>query len=217
MNVIPQVNTNKLIDAEFVKLKVTFTNGTTRIQRQYCFSSSYRKETIDGDLYADFGGLLGVGTYQRSILSTSYDTSVSVCGLDPNYIYMVAGSPATVEIPVEGQQPIPVGYYPLIKGSELQIRRGFYDTNYQLVNTSVRYTGIVTAYYIQEERDSDFAALNDTYTITLQSSSLAKVIDNRVAGRKTNEQSMKFWYPSDTSMDRVSGLENTTFNFGKDA
>jgi cytochrome c-type biogenesis protein CcmE len=216
MSTITSVQTNKLIDAEFVKMIVTFTNGTTQIERSYFFSSSYKAETINGDVYTDLGGLVNVGSYQRNILSTQYDTSIMVAGLDPNYIYMVAGSPANVAIPVLNQQPIPIGYYPLIKGSKVEIRRGFYDGNYNLINTSLRYSGIVTSYSIKEERDSGFKALDDTYTITIQCSALSKVLENKVVGRKTNVKSWQFYFPSDTSMNRVAGLENIQFNFGKD-
>jgi hypothetical protein len=216
MSVITAVQTNKLIDAEFIKMIVTFTNGTTQIERTYRFSSSYKSETIDGDVYGDMGGLVNVGTYQRSILSTQYDTSISVSGLDPNYIYMVAGSPATSEIPVNGGLPIPIGYYPLLKGSKIEIRRGFYNSNYNLVNTSLRYSGVITSYYIKEERDNDWKALNDSYTITIQCSALSKALENRVAGRKTNTKTWQFYTAGDTSMDRVAGLENVQFDFGKD-
>jgi hypothetical protein len=40
-------------------------------------------------------------------------------------------------------------------------------------------------------------------------------LENRIAGRKTNQQSMNYWFPTDTSMNRVAGLEGKQFDFGK--
>lgn len=214
---IPQVQNTPLIrDSEFIKLNVVFTNGTTTINRSFYFSTSYKSETINGETYNELGGLLSVGSHQRDITSSGFDTTIILTGLDPFYIYIVAGAPATSEIPVTGQDPIPVGYYPLIKGSTVEIRRGFYDDNYQLTNSVLRYTGLITSYNIQEERDNTFEALNDTYTISLNSSAYRQVLENRVTGRRTNSQSWKYFNSSDTSMDRVAGLESKQFDFGKD-
>jgi hypothetical protein len=209
-------NTAVIRDAEFIKLAIVFTNGTTQTTRYYYFSTSYKPETISGDTYADLGALTGVSAYQRDISSSGFDTSVTITGLDPLYIYLVAGGPATAPIPVTGQSDIPVGYYPLIKGSTVQIRRGFYDSNMVLTSNVLRYTGIITSYVIQEERDNTFEALNDTYTISLQCSAYRQVLENRIAGRKTNQQNWQYWYPTDTSMNRVAGLEGKQFDFGKD-
>lgn len=213
---IPAVQgTPTIRDAEFVKLTVNFTDGTTTTTRSLYFSSSFKTETVSGASYSDLGGLLSISAYQRDISSSGFDTSITLTGLDPQYIYFVAGGPATAPVPVPGQSDIPIGYYPLIKGSTVEIRRGFYDDNYVMTSTVLRYTGIITSYVIQEERDNTFEALNDTYTISLQSSAYRQVLENRIAGRKTNQQSMNYWFPNDTSMNRVAGLEGKQFDFGK--
>jgi hypothetical protein len=214
---IPAVqNTKSIIDAEFVKLEVAFTNGTDRIYRSLNFSNSYKSETISGVTYSELGILMGVGSYQRDITSNGYDTGVTITGLDQKYIYFVTGGPATTPIPVTGQDPIPIGYYPQFKGSKVEIRRGFYNTNYVLTSNVLRYTGIVTSYTITENRDTGYDAIDDTYAITFLCSPFRQVLENRIAGRKTNSKSWKFFSPTDTSMDRVTGLEGTAFNFGKD-
>lgn len=213
---IPAVQgTPTIRDAEFVKLTINFSNGSNIITRSLYFSSSYKVETVGGANYSDLGGLLAVSAHQRDIASSGFDTSIALTGLDPQYIYFVAGGPATAAIPVPGQSDIPIGYYPLIKGSQVEIRRGFYDSSFVLTSTVLRYTGLITSYVIQEERDNTFEALNDTYTISLQSSAYRQVLENRIAGRKTNQQSMNYWFPTDTSMNRVAGLEGKQFDFGK--
>ncbi len=213
---IPQVvNTNTIRDAEFVSIDVVFTNGTQQTTRSLYFSTSYKVETISGNDYIDLQGLLSISGHQRTITSSGYDTSITLSGLSEDYIYWVAGGPAQTAIAVTNQADIPVGYYPVIKGSKIKIYRGFYNSSYALTSTVLRYTGIITSYSIAEERDSGFDALNDTYTIVLQSSSYKQVLENRVAGRKTNPKSWNYFYPDDTSMNRVPGLENKKFDFGK--
>ncbi len=212
---IPAVqNTAQLRDAEFVALNINFTNGTTQITRSLYFSTSYQTETIDGNSYSQLGALMNISAYQRDISASGYDTAIAITGLDPQYIYFVAGGPATTPVPVPGQADVPIGYYPLIKGSTIQIRRGFY-TNYTLSSTVLRYTGIVTSYSINEEREGPLVEITDNFTISLQCSAIRRVLENRTAGRKTNPTSWKYWYPTDTSMDRVPALETQNFDFGK--
>ena len=213
---IPAVSgTNNIRDAEFVKLTVTFTRDNAvvgdQITRSFYFSSAYKPESIGGETYSELGALLGISSSQRDLTASSADTTVTLSGVDPLWIYIVAGAPASSPIPVTGQADIPVGYYPIIKGSRLEIRRGFYDTNYNLSSNALRYTGIITSYSVAEERTE----LIDTYSVVLQCSAYRTVLENRVSGRKTNSVSWKKWYPNDTSMDRVAGLQNKLFDFGK--
>jgi hypothetical protein len=213
---IPAVNgTNNIRDAEFVKLTVTFTKDNAvladQITRSFYFSSAYKSETISGETYSELGALLSISSSQRDLTASSADTSIMLTGIDALWIYIVAGAPASTPIPVTGQPDIPIGYYPLIKGSQIQIRRGFYDTNYILTSNALRYTGIITSYSISEERTDNI----DTHSVVLQCSAYRTVLENRLSGRKTNSTSWKKWYPSDTSMDRVAGLQNKLFDFGK--
>ena len=214
---IPAVQgTASIRDFEAVSLTVTFTNGTTKTTRSLYFSTSYKAETIAGNSYSQLGGLMAISAQQRDLSATSYDTNVSITGIDPLYIYFIAGSPATAPIPIPGQADIGVGYYPVIKGSEIKIYRGFYNANFVLTSTVLRYTGIVTSYSITEERDNSFEALNDTYTIALNCSAIKRLLESRIAGRKTNPASwQKLGLSTDTSMSRVPGLQNKLFDFGK--
>jgi hypothetical protein len=43
---------------------------------------------------------------------------------------------------------------------------------------------------------------------------MRKVLENRIAGLRTNQKSWQFYYPSDTSMNRVSAISNQYFDFG---
>jgi hypothetical protein len=193
MDNIPAVANNKALvnNAEFVKLTIYNEYGNTANANVYTFSSSYKEETIDGQIYSPMGGLLGIGVQQRDIRVTSADTSVSLSGIDGNNMAIVLGS--------------------LIRGSKLEITRGFYNNNYVLTSNATRFTGIVTNYNISEERVDQ----NDNFTITLNASSFKSVLENRIAGRKTNSESWKEINPTDTSMDRVPSLADRSFDFGK--
>ena len=195
MDNIPAVANNKaaINSAEFVKLTVYNEYGNTANTTVYTFSSAYRTETIDGSTYSPLGGLLAVGIQQRDIRVTSADTSVTLSG-----------------IPSDGSDNMAIVLGTKIRGSKLDVTRGFYDSNYVLANTAHRFTGIVTSYNITEERHD----LVDNFTITLNASSYKTVLQNRVAGRKTNSQSWKAFNPTDTSMDNVYSLADRQFDFG---
>jgi hypothetical protein len=190
---IPEVqNTAQINSAEFVKLTVFNDYANTANVNVYTFSSAYKSETIGNTVYLPLGGLLSVGAQNRDLRVTSGDTMIALSGVSGNNIYVVLDTK--------------------IRGSELEVYRGFYDANNQLGNTYLRFTGIITSYAIQEDREGN----EDNYTVTVSASSYKTVLQNRVAGRKTNEESWKFFNSSDTSMDRVYGIAGVQFDFGKD-
>ena len=194
MEIIPAVDDKTSINsAEFVKLTIYNDVSNTADTTIYTFSSAYKYETIDGTQYSPLGGLLAVGVQQRDIRVTSADTSISLSG-----------------IPSDGSDNMAIVLGTKIRGSKVEIIRGFYNDNYVLTSVAQRFTGIITSYNITEERHD----LVDNFTITLNASSYKNVLENRVAGRKTNGESWKVFYPTDTSMDNVYSLADQYFDFG---
>jgi hypothetical protein len=193
MDIIPEVSNNatKINSAEFVKLTVYNEYSNTANTTVYTFSSAYKEELIDGQFYTPLGGLLSVGVQQRDLRVTAADTSISLSGVDGNNIYIVLATK--------------------IKGSEIEIIRGFYNNNYILTNTYPRFTGIVTSYNIAEDRMDDY----DTFTVTINASSYKTVLENRLAGRKTNQQSWQVFNSTDSSMNNMYSLSGKKFDFGK--
>ena len=190
---IPEVdNTSQIYSAEFVKLTIFNDYSNTANVNVYTFSSAYANETIDGQVYLPMGGLLAVGAQNRDLRVTSGDTIISLSGIGGQNIQLVLDNK--------------------IRGSEVEVTRGFYDANGVLGNTYLRFTGIITSYAIQEDRQEQ----GDNYTVSISASSYKTVLSNRIAGRKTNEESWKFFNPSDTSMDRVYGIAGVSFDFGQD-
>ena len=194
MDIIPAVDDKTNINsAEFVKLTIYNDVSNTADTTIYTFSSAYKYETIGGTQYSPLGGLLAVGVQQRDIRVTSADTSISLSG-----------------IPSDGSDNMAIVLGTKIRGSKVEIIRGFYNDNYVMTSTAHRFTGIVTSYNVTEERHD----LVDNFTITLNASSYKNVLQNRVAGRKTNGESWKVFYPTDTSMDNVYSLADQYFDFG---
>jgi hypothetical protein len=192
MDIIPAVagSPTNINSAEFIKLTIyndVFDPNDVSI---YTFSSSYKYENIDGQDYSPMGGLLAVGIQQRDIRVTSADTSLMLSGIDGNNIYVVLGNK--------------------IRGSRLDIIRGFYDNQFNLTSTAHRFTGIVTSYNISEERHD----LVDNYTVTLNASSYRYVLENRIAGRKTNKESWQSFFPLDGSLNNLYSISDQQFDFG---
>jgi len=217
-------------DAEFVRITIfqpPRPDGTTVAETTYSFSNSYKPETVTDTsgisssavaTFTPLGGLLTISGHQRDLSATAYDTQITLVGIDQTQISRV----------LEVGQNSDGSFHSGLKGSQIQIWRGFYDTEYQLLDSpQLRYTGIITSYHISEDRNSDI----DTFVLALQASSFKTVLENRFAGRHTNGQSWNTYngqtvlpdyntngIPTnanyDSAMDSVSAIYDVTFNFG---
>ena len=194
MSTIPEVGNTvtQINSAEFVKITVYNDYANTANVNVYPISSSYKSETISGTTYDPLGGLMLVGAQNRDLRVTAGDTNIVVSGIGGNNIGLVLDSK--------------------VRGSEVEVIRGFYDANYVLTNTYPRFTGIITSYALEEDRSGN----DDIFTITLSASSYKTVLENRIAGRKTNKESWRFFNASDASMDNVYSIAGVQFDFGQD-
>lgn len=191
MENIPQVNNQPYVrDAEFVKLTVPFDGGGSNV---YTFSSSYKSEVVDGVTYSPLGGLLNIGTMQQDLRVSSFDMGLSLSGIGSENIYIVLANK--------------------IKGSTVEIYRGFYNQNYVLQTPLYkRYTGVVTSYTIMEERSER----DDIFTVSLNCSSYKTILENKISGRKTNPRSWNAYSGSidDSAMINVPALDKAYWDFG---
>jgi len=215
-------------NAEFVRITVYNPLGDTITPTSYAFSTSYKKETFSGNdftsSFTPLGGLVNVSGHQRDLTATAFDTQITLVGIDQTKIGQV------LEI---GLNETFSGYHAGLKGSKIEIWRGFYNDQYTLVDTpALRYTGIVTSYHITEDRQGQV----DTFTLILNCSSFKTVLENKLNGRQTNGRSWNKnnidstthnpYMPNydtngnpqtaeyDSSMDRVAAIHNTAFSFG---
>ena len=169
-------------------------NGTAANVTLLTFSDAYTEFSFDNVSYDPFGGLLSIGTQNRDLRVTAGDTAIAISGVSGNNISVILNT--------EG----------LIRGSEVEITRGFFSNTLALTNTYVRFTGIITNYQITEEREGQ----DDNFTITLSASSYKTVLENRIAGRKTNRESWQFFNSLDSSMNNVNSIAGVSFDFGAD-
>lgn len=178
--------------AEFVRLQIG-----NPVTSTYSFCNAAAPITVSGITFANLGMLLSLGDIPQDIKSTSDDITISLTGIDPTNIGLILSSN--------------------IKGSTVEIWRGFLDSDNQIITSPTtqffkRYTGIINSVGISEDFNQE--ARTRVATCTIACTSMRKVLENRVAGLKTNQKSWQFYYPGDTSMNRVAAISNQYFDFG---
>lgn len=191
MTTINAVTGSQINHAEFVKLTVG-TAGTV-----YTFCNAAAPITVGGNTFSNLGALLNVGDVQRDIKATSDDLTIALTGIASENIALILSSD--------------------IKGSLVEVWRGFFDSNNQIITTPTtqffkRYQGIINSVSITEDFDTE--ARTRIATCSISCSSMRRILENRLSGIKTNQNSWQFLYAGDTSMNRVSEISNTFFDFG---
>jgi hypothetical protein len=192
MTTIAALSGPQIRHAEFVKLTV----GTAATV--YTFCNAAAPITVGGITFSNLGALLNVGDVQRDMRSTSDDMTIALTGIDPANISIILSND--------------------IKGSLVEVWRGFFDDNNQIITTPTtqffkRYQGIINSVSITEDFNSELRTRIATCSIAC--SSMRRILENRLGGVKTNQSSWQFLYPGDTSMNRVATIANTYFDFGK--
>lgn len=183
------LNSASITHGEFVKLTTSTGN--------YTFCNAAAAITIGGNTFSGLGSLLSVGAVNREIKATSIDMNITLIGIDPANISIVLGSN--------------------IKGSTVEIWRGFFDSNYQIITSPStqffkRYQGIVSNISITEDWNDQ--ARSRTATAAISCTSFRSILENRIAGIKTNLTTWQQRYASDTSMSRVAAISGQYFDFG---
>lgn len=161
------------------------------------FSDRLSPFTINEEEYIGLGKLMGVTSSSSEIRVSSADLTITVSGIPTDSIGEIVHSK--------------------VKGSPVKVYRALFNAQsgeYLDIpgNPLGRFRGFVNNYSLNEEWDN--STKTATNTLVLTCSSAVSVLQNKIAGRKTNPESQKKFYPNDLSMDRVPNLENSTFNFG---
>lgn len=194
--ITPVENTNNIRYADFVR--VISPDGTYRFSTA---PSSLTISAVDAQPFNALGQLVRVGDVQRDIKSTANETTFTLVGIDTAMLGFVLG-----------QQ---------IKGSQIQAWKGFFDTNGALITTGGQgglyqyFNGYISSFSISEQWMEDVRMF--VGVITVSASSIQLILQNRVAGRYTNDNSWQFFNSGDTSMDRVPFITNINYYFGKGA
>ena len=189
MNVIPEVNnTNVIRYADLFRLIMP--DGT------YYFATTPTPITISSiseTPFAALGQLVKVGNVQRDIKSTANETTVTLVGIDTAMLGIVLNAK--------------------IKGSQIYLWHAYFDSNN--VNTGVYkyFSGYVNSFSISEQWMEEIRSY--VGVITISASSFQLVLQNRTAGRYTNNNSWQSFTTNDTSMNRVPFITNINYAFGK--
>jgi len=195
MNVITPVDgTNNIRYADFVR--VTTPSATYRFATT---PSALTIPAVDAEPFDALGALIKVGDAQRDIKSTANETTFTLVGIDTALLGWVLGQE--------------------IKGSQIEAWHGFFDTNGALITTGGDgglyqfFNGYISSFSINEEwmeETRQFVGI-----ITVAASAIQIILQNRIAGRYTNNNSWQFFEAGDTSMNRVAFISTINYLFGK--
>jgi hypothetical protein len=178
--------------AEFIRL--------TMPSNTYTFCNAAAPIIVNGISFTNLGSLLQLSDIKRDIKANSSDLSISLTGVDGTNVSIVLGSD--------------------IKGSRIEVWRGFLDSNNQIIQTPTqqffkRYQGIVSNYSITEDFNEQMRIR--TATVGLSCASFRTILENRVGGVRTNPKIWQAFYPGDNSMNRVPSIAGSYFDFGSEA
>ena len=195
MNVIaPVVGTNVIRYADFVRL--------TTASATYRFATTPTALTVaavDASPFTGLSQLVSIGSAQRDIKSTANETTVTLVGVDTANLAIVLGAG--------------------LKGSQVEMWHGFFDGNGDLITTGGTgglyqfFNGFVNSFSISEQFSEDIRAYIGV--ITISASSIQLILQNRTAGRYTNNNAWQTFNPTDTSMNRVNFIQTINYAFGK--
>ena len=223
MNIIgPVENTNVIRYADLFRLSMP--DGT------YYFATTPAPITVPSISTTPFtalGQLVSVGSVQRDIKSTANETTVTLVGIDTAMLALVLNSK------IKGSQiDLWHGFFDsnneLITsvtdawinnlGSTIDWTNFAFDPISWTSNTGGTgvykyFTGYINSFSISEQWMEEIRAY--TGVVTISASSFQLVLQNRTAGRYTNDNSWQSIYPNDTSMNRVNYISSINYAFGK--
>ena len=157
------------------------------------FSDYHKDYQIDGVTYQALGELLSVTNTSDELRASTKEITVVISGIPSGNISEILTN--------------------RIKGSELVVYRGFFDPETGNLlpitgNPAGKFHGVVSNYEIAD----DLRMGDDTgeITIAFNVTSVVELLNNKVSGRRTNPID----FPNENSMDRVSALAKSNFNFG---
>lgn len=197
MNIIPPVvNTRSIRIADFVRI-----NTGVNIYRFATTPVAMTIPAVDANPFSAVGSLIKVGDVQRDIKSTANETTVTLIGIDTALLGWVLGQN--------------------VKGAQIQMWHGFFDENNQLLTTGGTgglyqfFNGYINSFSITEQWMEESRSYVGVISVAASSTQL--ILQNRIAGRFTNDNAWKFFNSTDTSMNRVGVVENLSFEFGQNA
>ena len=162
------------------------------------FSDRLVSTVINGDTYVGLGKLLTITSSSSELRSSSGELTIGISGVpDSSITDLLAAN---------------------IKGNSIKVSRGLFNATTGAFLSTVtgnpvnRFVGYVNNLALEEEYDVDTRTSSNTILLTCASN--VDIMNNKIAGRKTNPSSHKRFFPNDIAMDRVPNLESSYFDFG---
>jgi hypothetical protein len=198
-NIVPVQNTNNIRLADFVRV-TTVVLGVETVSLFSTAPYAITVPAVDANPFNGLSALVQIGEVQRDIKSTANETTVTLVGIDTALLGWVLGQN--------------------IKGSKIEMWHGFFDTNNALITTGGTgglykfFTGYINSFALSEQWMEELRMY--VGTINVAASSIQIILQNRTAGRFTNNNAWQFFSPGDTSMNRVNYIQSINYFFGKD-
>ena len=223
MNLIPPVNgTNIIRYADLFRL--TMPDGT------YYFATTPTAITvpsISATPFTALGQLVQVGNVQRDIKSTANETTVTLVGVDTAMLGIVLSSK------IKGSQ---IELWHAFFNSQNQLNTEQTDywinniggeipwinniggeipwtTNQGSTGVYKYFNGYVNSFSISEQWMEETRAY--VGVVSISAANFQLVLQNRTAGRYTNDNAWQSVTSGDTSMNRVQFISNINYAFGK--
>jgi len=164
----------------------------------YYVSSAYKPVTYNGNVYTELGSFVSVSSFQEDVRTTNGDITLALSGIPSEQDYL------SIILTTK------------IKGGSVIIRRGFYNTTTDELDTSEvysRFNGVITNFAIQEDFQPGTSLTN---SVSITCASVNTILQNRVSGQRTNPDDRARIFANDAVFDRVPELYNISFDFGKE-
>jgi hypothetical protein len=193
--ILPIQDTYNIRMADFVRV--------TTPSETFLFATTPNQITVpevDANEFNGVSALVQIGDVQRDIKSTANETTATLVGIDSALLGWVLGLQ--------------------VKGSLIEMWHGFFNENNELITTGGTgglykfFTGYINSFSISEQYMQELRSY--VGVITVSASSIQIILQNRTAGRFTNDNAWQFFNAGDTSMDRVPAVETIVYFFGKE-
>ena len=185
------VRTNLFVSLAIDEYRTTSTGGYTATVLR--FTDADTTTVVNAETFIPLGKLLNITPITSEIRPSSDSITVALSGIPTNSVEEIL--------------------YSKIKGSSIIIYRGFQNVSTDAeIEAQTYFNGMVTNFSIQEEYDVE--GRSGSLQLLLECSNNFSILEQKIAGRKTNGSSEKSFFPNDVSMDRVPTITDTKFDFG---
>ena len=185
---IPELASNNIKHCLLIDLEI---DSTT-----YYISNAYKAVTYNSNSYTECGALLQVSQFTEDIKTTNGDITISLSGIPSNinYLQTILGAK--------------------IKGGIATVYRAFFNDNYEITNVYQRFKGVITNFSVSE--DASLLESELTNSVAVSVASINTLLENRIAGQRTNPTDRLEFFATDQTFKRVPDLHNVQFDFGKE-